>query len=122
MSEHSEIVRDYIELRNFLAVSHPRPNMHFDVGFVIENKSLLAFSSASKSSIEVAKIQPQYFRLYLPHYDLRFGHYCESLTRFVNSHYKTPTENSKSSLERIIFFAHQHKRSLDLKVAYEPKS
>jgi len=47
MSEHSEIVHSYIELRNFLATSHPKPNMKFEVGFVINENSLLAFLSSA---------------------------------------------------------------------------
>ncbi len=72
MSEHSEIVHEYIKLRNFLAISHPHANMKFDIGFIIKEGSLLAFSSVSKSSIEIAKIQPEFFYLYIPHYGLRF--------------------------------------------------
>jgi hypothetical protein len=121
MSEHSEIVHSYIELRNFLASSHPRPNMPFEVGFVINEQSLLAFSSVSKSSIEVARIQPRFFLLYTPHSGLRFEAYSNSLIRFVNDGLEQTRNDPKTALERTIFFSLQHRKSLDLKTGYEPK-
>jgi len=122
MSEHSEIVHSYIELRNFLASSHPRPNMPFEVGFVINENSLLAFSSVSKSSIEVAQIQPKFFRLYTPFSGLRFEGYSFSLIKFVNTALEKSKVDPKTKNEMIIALSHQHRTGLDLKVAYEPKN
>ena len=122
MSEHSEIVHSYIELRNFLATSHPKPNMKFEIGFVINEQSLLAFSSVSKSSVEVAKIQPIYSHLYIPNYGLRFESYSLSLIEFINDSIVIDTEDVKANNESIVYLCLQHRKSLDLKIAYEPRN
>lgn len=119
MSEHSEIVRSYIELRNYLAQSNPQPNMEFEVNFKIEGTSLFAFNTISKAKTELAKIQPNFFRLYSPPSGVRFEPYSFSLMSFLNKRINlngpTPVKDQIVSLAQI------HKRSLALKKAYEPR-
>lgn len=119
MSAHSEIVRDYIELRNFLAQSHPQANMKFEIHFKIQSGSLLAFSSISKASVELAKIQPGFYRLFIPHYEVRFEYYALSLVRYINKHFKMPA-NTLEAPGTILSLSYKHRKNLDLKNSYEP--
>lgn len=121
MSAHSEIVRDYVELRNYLAQSHPQPNMEFEIHFKIQSGSLLAFSSLTKASVEVAKIQPVFFRPFKPHYGVRFEVYSSDLIEYIIDNFQS-TENSAEANKRIINLCHQHRKSLNLKKGYEPKN
>jgi hypothetical protein len=121
MSDHSEIVHDYIELRNFLATSHPQANVKFDIGFIVIEGRLFAFSSVSKCRVEIARIQPEFFYLYTPSYGLRFEKYSDNLIKSINDELEKELERDKDAYEQIIFLSHQHKRTLDLKMGYEPK-
>ncbi len=38
MSDHAQIVRNYVELRNYLAKSNPQPDMEFEIHFKIRNR------------------------------------------------------------------------------------
>lgn len=120
MSEHSEVVRDYVELRNYLARSNPQPNMEFEINFKIENGSLLAFNTLTKAKVELARVRPRLFGIFLPHYGTMFEKYSASLIKYVNSH--LDMENSQDTTEDVIKLAHKHKKSLSLREAYEPNS
>lgn len=65
MSEHSEVVRDYVALRNYLAKNNPKPNTEFEVDFRVERGTLLAINSLTGAKIELAQIHPRYTRLYI---------------------------------------------------------
>ncbi|WP_413612870.1 hypothetical protein [Bdellovibrio sp. HCB-110] len=119
MSEHSEVVRDYVELRNYLARSNPQPNMEFEINFKIENGSLLAFNTLSKAKVELARVRPHSVNLYLPYYGVMFEKYAVSLIRYVNS--QQNMENSVNAITEIIKLANHHKKSLGLREAYEPE-
>lgn len=120
MSAHSEIIRDYIELRNFLAQSHPQPNMNFEVAFEIRHGQLLAISSISHGSIEICRIQPHFWRLYIPHHGVRFETFSMALINFVNLRSKNC--EPKGIQKSILSLATQFKNNLDLKAGYEPKN
>jgi len=118
MSEHSQIVREYVELRNYLAQSNPEPNMPFEVHFKIIGNALVAFNTVTKTPVEMAKIQPQFFHLYSPHYGLRFEKYSFSLITFINTRLK---KDEIAYIKRdIVSLAGQHRKSLGLKEKYEP--
>ncbi|MBS1972688.1 MAG: hypothetical protein JSU04_20445 [Bdellovibrionales bacterium] len=121
MSGHSEIVRDYVELRNYLAQSHPQPNMEFEICFKIKSESLIAFSSQSKVGSEIAKVQPIFFQLYTPHYGVRFESYASDLIKYVNDNYKK-NGAPKDPVGRILHLCQEHRKSLKLKSGYEPMS
>lgn len=117
MSAHSEIVRSYIELRNYLAKSNPQANMEFEIHFKISNSALLAFSSQSKASVELAKVRPTYPGIFMPHYGCPFHEYATDLIQYVNKHLrKEPTDTNTEILKLTV----SHKSSLNLRRAYEP--
>ncbi len=79
----------------------------------------MAFNTLTKAKVELARIQPNFFNLYLPHYGYLFENYSKDLVIFVNNNL-----NSKEFTDikaRIVELAHKHKRSLNLGNAYEPK-
>jgi len=119
MSAHSEIVRDYIELRNFLAQSHPQPNLKFDVEFDLVKNRLLARSSLTKAGIEIIGVQPNFWRLYLPPSALRFEIFSLAMIKYINERLPKTTKSLEKS---ILTLAVQYKNNLDLKAGYEPKS
>lgn len=117
MSAHSEIVRSYIELRNYLAKSNPQANMEFEIHFKISNSALLAFSSQSKASVELAKVRPTYPGIFMPHYGCPFHEYATDLIQYVNKHLsKEPTDTNMEIIKLTV----SHKSSLNLRRAYEP--
>ena len=120
MPSHPEVVHAYIELRNILAKSHPQPNMKFETGFLLAEKSLLIFSSVSKKSLEIARIQPHYFHLFIPHFSVFGEAYTLSLLKYVNRRLKF--ESEKEAREQIINLCYQHRKTLGLGPAYEPKN
>lgn len=121
MSAHSEIVRDYVELRNYLAQSHPQPNMEFEVHFEIRSGCLLAVSSLTQAGVEVAKVQPKFFQLFIPHYGLRFEKYSLDLIKYINENF-AKVKTRKKPMRRIVLLALKHRKSLNLKRGYEPKN
>lgn len=120
MKEHSEVVRDYIELRNYLARSNPRPNMEFEIQFKVENGSLMAFNSLSKAKVELARIRSGgYPGIFLPHYGSLFEIYSASLIDYVNEHLVGVVQIEMEN--EVVRLASVHKGSLNLAKAYEPK-
>lgn len=119
MPSQPEVAQAYTELRNILAKSHPQPNMRFEIGFLLAEKSLLIFSSVSKKSLEIAKIQPHYFNLFIPHF-CAFGEaYAFSLLKYVNR--RLSFESEKEAREQIIYLCHQHRKTLGLGPKYDRK-
>ncbi len=117
MSAHSEIVRSYIELRNYLAKSNPQPNMKFEVNFKVLNQSLMAFNTVTGASIEVAKIRPNFPGVFMPHYGCIFERYATDLIRYINMGL---LKNVNQSNDEILSLSLKHKDSLNLNKAYEP--
>lgn len=120
MSEHVQIVRDYIALRNYLARSNPQPNMTFEIIFIINNSSLMATNNITGALVELAKIQPHFFNLYLPHSGNFFEQYSISVIKFINRNLNVNELNKIES--QIVNLAEQHRKNLNLERAYEPGS
>lgn len=117
MSAHSEIVRSYIELRNYLAKSNPQPNMEFEIKFKIIKQSLMAFNTQSGAVVEVAKVRPNFPGVFVPHYGCMFERYSTDLIKYINENL---LKESKEPNGEIVSLASRHKSSLNLKKAYEP--
>ena len=118
MSGHPEIAREYVELRNFLAQSNPAPNMAFEVKFELVGSSLMAKNSVSGAFVEVAKLQPIYTQLFMPHYGVRFEIYSSSLIKFVNKALRNELPEFRKGL--LLGLTEKHRNSLGFKPGYEP--
>lgn len=94
--------------------------MEFEIHFKVERASLMAFNTCSKAKVELARIQPHFFNLYLPHYGYLFEYYSSDLVLFINRNLNNT--DFKDVNGRIVELAHRHKRSLNLGNAYEPKN
>ena len=114
MSEHAEVVRDYVALRNFLARSNPKPNMPFEIEFAIEGNVLLAKNSVTQSKTQLAKFEIRTPRLVA--IDNQFLFYARDLVEFANK-YITGSTLDKSEIIRLAMI---HRKGLGLKYGYEP--
>jgi|GEM_PF-5233503 hypothetical protein len=114
MSEHAEVVRDYVALRNFLARSNPKPNMPFEIKFVIEGNILLASNSITLSKTQLAKLEPLVPRLLV--IENQFSSYTRDLTEYANRYLNRSTLDKSDIIELAI----THRKSLGLNYGYEP--
>jgi hypothetical protein len=117
MSEHSEIVREYVEIRNLLGRSNPEPNMKFKIIFVIENNALYMVNKLSQYKLEVARVQPIFIRVYVPHYGYSYENFSRGLARFINNRMDLKEKDKKA---RALVLAYNFKETLDLNAGYEP--